>query len=66
MLALLKHGELLITQGEEGEPVRLYLAYGINTFKDLRDRHDAFLNRYMQEHHLFIPVILKTELVWQV
>lgn len=66
VLALLKHGELLVTQGSEGEPVRLYLAYGINSFKELRERHDAFLNRYMIEHHLFIPAILKSELVWQV
>ncbi len=65
VLALLKHGELLITQGAEGEPVRLYLAHGINTFKDLRERHDVFLGRYMLEHHLFIPAILKSELVWQ-
>ncbi len=66
VLALLKHGELLVTQGSEGEPVRLYLAYGINSFKELRERHDIFLNRYMMEHHLFIPAILKSELVWQV
>lgn len=66
VLALLKHGELLVTQGSEGEPVRLYLAYGINSFKELRERHDSFLNRYMMEHHLFIPAILRSELVWQV
>eukprot|EP00597_Dinobryon_sp_UTEXLB2267_P014736 CAMPEP_0170107832 /NCGR_PEP_ID=MMETSP0020_2-20130122/6212_1 /TAXON_ID=98059 /ORGANISM="Dinobryon sp., Strain UTEXLB2267" /LENGTH=1044 /DNA_ID=CAMNT_0010332441 /DNA_START=252 /DNA_END=3386 /DNA_ORIENTATION=+ len=65
VLALLKHGELLITQGEEGEPVRLFLAHGITCFKDLRERHDAFLHKYIQEHHLFIPAILKSELVWQ-
>eukprot|EP01034_Spumella_vulgaris_P022618 gene22618-28755_t len=65
VLALLKHGELLITQGAEGEPVRLYLGQGINTFRDLRERHDVFLGRYMLEHHLFIPAILKSELVWQ-
>ena len=65
VLALLKHGELLITQGEEGEPVRLYLAQGIGSFKDLRERHDSFLNRYMSEHKIFIPVILKSELIWQ-
>lgn len=65
VLALLKHGELLITQGEEGEPVRLYLAQGIGSFKDLRERHDSFLNRYITEHKIFIPVILKSELIWQ-
>jgi len=65
VLALLKHGELLITQGEYGEPVRLSLAPGIETFKDLRERHDAFLSMYMMDHHLFIPAVLRTELVWQ-
>ena len=65
VLALLKHGELLITQGEEGEPVRLYLARGIGSFKDLRERHDIFLNRYISEHKMFIPAILKSELIWQ-
>lgn len=65
VLALLKHGEMLITQGSDGEPVRLFLANGIDTFKDLRDRHDVFIMRYMTEHHLFIPAILKCELVWQ-
>lgn len=65
VLALLKHGELLTTQGEYGEPVRLSLAPGIETFKDLRERHDGFLNMYMMDHHLFIPTVLRTELVWQ-
>ena len=65
VLALLKHGDLLITQGAEGEPVRLYLAPGIETYKDLREKHDIFLGRYMLEHHLFIPAILKSELTWQ-
>lgn len=65
VLALLKHGELLITQGSEGEPVRLFLAPGIESFRDLRKKHDVFLNRYMAEHHLFIPAVLRSELVWQ-
>lgn len=66
VLALLKHGDLLITHGAEGNPVRLFLAKGINSFKDLRERHDAFLLKYMLEHHLFMPGILKSELVWSV
>ena len=65
VLALLKHGELLITQGEDGEPVRLYLAQGIESFKDLREKHDTFLSKYILDHHLFIPSVLKTELIWQ-
>lgn len=66
VLALLKHGEMLITHGNDGNPVRLYLAKGINSFRDLRERHDAFVLKYMMEHHLFMPAILKSELVWQV
>jgi hypothetical protein len=66
VLALLKHGEMLITHGNEGNPVRLYLAKGINSFKDLRERHDAFILKYMLEHHLFMPAILKSEIIWQV
>lgn len=66
VLALMKHGEMLITNGNEGNPVRLYLAKGINSFKDLRERHDAFLQKYMLEHHLFMPAVLKSELIWQV
>lgn len=65
VLALLKHGEMLLTQGIEGEPVRLSLAPGIDTFKELRERHDAFLHRYIIEHHLFVPTVLKSEIIWQ-
>lgn len=64
VLALLKHGEMLVTHGAEGEPVRLHLAPNINSFRDLRERHDSFLSRYMDEHHLYLPAILKCELVW--
>jgi hypothetical protein len=65
VLALLKHAQLFVTQGDEGEAVRLHLASGINAFKDLRDKHDLFINRCILQHHLFIPIALKGELVWQ-
>lgn len=65
VLALLKHAQMFITHGEEGEAVRLHLTPAIATFKDLRDKHDAFVNRCILQHHLFIPVNLKSELVWQ-
>ncbi len=65
ILALLKHAQLFVTHGADGDAVRLHLASGVNTFRDLRDRHDAFLNRYMILHHLFIPVTLKCDLIWQ-
>lgn len=64
VLALLKHGELLITQGVDGEPVRLFLSRGIDNFGSLRTLHDDFLLRYIAEHHIFIPDVLKAELIW--
>jgi hypothetical protein len=66
VLALLKHGEMLVTHGKEGEAVKLYLAAGISTFRGLRDKHDAFLSRYIFENQLFIPVAMRSELLWQI
>jgi hypothetical protein len=65
VLALLKHGELLLTEGEEGQPVSLFLPENIKNFQDLRERHDIFLNQYMLEHHLFVPTTLRNEIIWQ-
>ena len=65
VLALLKHAQLFVTHGAEGEAVRLHLASNVTSFKDLRDRHDTFVNRYILQHHLFIPVNIKGEVVWQ-
>lgn len=65
VLALLKHAEILVAQGTEGEPLRLYLAPTVTSFRDLRERHDTFLSRFIMEQHLFIPAILKAEVVWQ-
>jgi hypothetical protein len=65
VLALLKHGELLLTEGEEGQPVSLFLPDNIKNFQDLRERHDIFLNQYMLEHHLFVPTTLRNEIIWQ-
>lgn len=66
MLALLKHDNLLITQSMEGQPARLCFAPDIQSFYDLRMRHDRFLERYMMEHHLFVPAFLRGELLWQI
>jgi len=46
--------------------VRLRLSDGITNFQQLRERHDIFITQYMTEHHLFIPALLRTELIWQV
>ena len=63
VLALLKHGELLVTKGEEGTPVRLYLAPHINSLKDLRISHDKFITSYLIMNDSFLPSV-KTKLVW--
>lgn len=65
ILALLKHGELLTTRGLDGEPIRLVLTPGINTFRDFRDRHDMFLTRFMVEHQITMPPTDMAEVVWQ-
>jgi hypothetical protein len=65
VLALLKHAQLFVIQGDEGEAVRLHLSSGINSFNDFRDKHDLFINHCILQNRLFIPVALKGELVWQ-
>lgn len=65
ILALLKHGELLTARGLDGEPIRLVLTANIQSFRDFRDRHDMFLSRFMMEHQIFLPVVLKAEVEWQ-
>jgi len=66
LLALLKHDNLLIAQSMEGQPARLCFSPDIQSFYDLRMRHDRFLDRYMLENNLFVPEILRSELVWQI
>jgi len=66
LLALLKHDNLLITQRMEGQPARLCFSPDIQSFYDLRMRHDRFLDRYMEDHYLFVPAILRSELVWHI
>lgn len=64
ILALLKHGEMVTARGQEGEAIRLTLTPGIHSFRDLRDRHDAFLSRFMMEHQIFVPILVRAEVVW--
>jgi hypothetical protein len=64
ILALLKHGELLLTEGIEGEPVKLFWMKGINSFPTLRIKHDEFLLRYCIENHLFLTFAMKNKLMW--
>jgi hypothetical protein len=65
ILALFKQGQLFLTHGEEGEAVQLYLNDTISSFHDLREQHDTFVIHWMNIHHLFIPIHLKNEILWQ-
>lgn len=64
VLALLKHSELLLTEGNEGEPVRLYFPGFIQHFHDLRKAHDQFLVKYMLENNVYIPNSIKEKIFW--
>jgi hypothetical protein len=66
VLAILKQGDLVMKHGAVGEPVQLNLGEEIDTFSDLRDQHDRFLNSYMVENLLNIPIVLKNEIMWPV
>lgn len=65
MLGLFKHGELMTTRSADGEYVRQMISPSIRSFSDLRDKHDAFLQRFMAEHHIFVPTAMKAEILWQ-
>jgi hypothetical protein len=65
VLAVLKHAQMFVTHGAEADAVRLHLYTGINSFRELRERHDSFLSRYLTQHHLYIPPAIKNEIFWQ-
>lgn len=65
ILALLKQSGLLVTQIiEGGKTVRLVWAPGISNFGELRDRHDAYVNRLLTDNRIPMPIEMKSELVW--
>jgi hypothetical protein len=66
IFALLKNAQCIGgANNGEGESVRLQLGRGINEFQDFREKHDSYLNRIILQQHLFIPLSLKSEILWQ-
>lgn len=65
VLAILKQGELVVKEGALGEAVQMQLEEGIDSFGELRDRHDRFLSGYMIENMMDIPEELKGEVLWR-
>lgn len=65
VLAILKQGELIVKGGALGEAVQMQLEEGIDSFGELRDRHDRFLLGYMVENMMDIPEELKGEVIWR-
>lgn len=65
ILALLKHSDVMNTSGVEGLPVNLFLADGVRTFQNLRDRHDEYLVKFLQLNHLHMSKEFWVEIVWR-
>ncbi len=65
VLAVLKQGEVLVKGGSLGEAVQMQWVDGIESFGDLRERHDRFLLGYMVENMMNIAEELKGEVVWR-
>lgn len=65
VIALMKHAGIIQLQSVEQEPARLSLPADLTSFRGLRAMHDAFLLQYATEHHVFLPTLLKGEVVWQ-
>jgi hypothetical protein len=64
VLAVLKHGQLFLTNDEAGEAVQLCFNHCIQCFKDLREQHDSFINQWMLLNHPFLPINLKSDIIW--
>ena len=65
VLALLKHAEVLVSQGVgEGQPVQLRLSSSINTFDDVRKKLDLFLLAFSTEFETKVPLDLWPQIIW--
>lgn len=64
IVALLKAGNIIITE-KDGRSGPLSFAEGINTFREMRLKHDIFVESYIVQHHLIVPSSLKSKLIWQ-
>lgn len=66
IFALLKNSQSLGTSNAEGDAVRLFLGKGIFSFKEFREKHDIYLKRIIMQQRLFIPIQIKSEILWQI
>ena len=66
IFALLKTCLALGTINGDGESVRLFIGKGINSFRDLRERHDAFLRRCLLQLRINLPLHILGEVIWQI
>jgi hypothetical protein len=64
LFALLKACQGLGIMSEEGESVQLRLGDGINSFKDLKQRHDVFMSQILNHLRVVLPVEVKSQLLW--
>jgi hypothetical protein len=64
LFALLKACQGLGIMSEEGESVQLRLGDGINSFKDLKQRHDIFVNQILNHLRVVLPQEVKAQLLW--
>jgi hypothetical protein len=64
LFALLKACQGLGIMSEEGESVHLRLGDGINSFKDLKQRHDMFMSQILNHLRVVLPVEVKSQLLW--
>jgi hypothetical protein len=64
IFALLKNCQCLSTKAEEGESVQLFLAEGIHSFKDFKQKHDHFFEHCMEQLHVVLPSEVKSYIVW--
>lgn len=64
VFSLLKNAQALETTESAEDGVRLYMGRGIVTFKDFREKHDAFLQKCIIQQHFFIPINSRKELMW--
>eukprot|EP01040_Poterioochromonas_malhamensis_P013718 gene13718-15121_t len=65
ILALLKNAHALLATAGQGDSVRLYLGKAVTTFRMFREKHDAFINRCILQQHMFLPLTVKVEVLWQ-
>lgn len=65
ILALLKQSGMMITQVlEGGQYVRLVWADFVQSYYDLRSRHDIYLSQLLADNHVVVPIEIKSDIVW--